>query len=98
MIDSMQAIRLVEDELGRLYQALSQGMDVAPAARSRLEGKIELLLDTGALQWPALRWLIDDCHQRCWGEPAAEAFWQWQQQGDVFCLPGVMQQAPVYKS
>jgi hypothetical protein len=83
------------NEIQGLYQQLAQGLDVSPARRYRLEGKIELLLQQQVISWQALQKQVDDYYQTFLQANVEATFWQWCLEQQQFRLPTKMPIAPV---
>lgn len=83
------------NEIQGLYQQLAQGLDVSPARRYRLEGKIELLLQQQVISWQALQKRVDDYCQTFLQARVEATFWQWCLEQQQFRLPIKMSTAPV---
>ena len=87
------------DELNTMFTAISQGLDIAPAAHYRLEGQFQLLLSLNAFTWQGF---VSRCESglKQHGLNAPDYnYWAWCfNGGDVYLrLPLVMREAPVYR-
>lgn len=98
MMDKNQAQQQLESLVRDLYQALSDGLDVSPARRLRLEGRIELMLELQLIEQRWLEQTITVLYQQYFGRALAQGYWQWLADEQMFCLPFKMQDAPVYKN
>jgi hypothetical protein len=83
-------------QIDELYVRLEKGLDVAPAARYRLEGQAELLLTMGAVKRVFLQDYCATAYMRRCKKSVSPVFWRWAEKQGRFILPFAMQEAPVY--
>jgi len=79
------------------YQDLAQGLGVSVAARFRLEGQLQLLLDAGVFSLADFQAKCEQWQTRYDTVPVDTAFWQWCALDNTLRLPLLDKPAPVYK-
>ena len=92
-----QAEAFIQNTLQQFYQQLVKGWDVSPGDRLRFEGKVELLLDMGLLDYEAAISLTEKCYQEAYSEPVNPDFWKWLEEEKSYQMPYKMMEAPVYR-
>ena len=87
------------DSLDCMFNILSQGLDIAPAAQYRLEGQFQLLLSLDAFTWENYISRCEASLEQYGLDLPESSYWQWCfNKGDIYLrLPLVMQEAPVYR-
>ena len=98
MMDKETAEQQLTEQLGSLYQQLSDGLDVSPARRLRLEGRLELMLEMQLLEQDQLETIVTRLYQQYFNQALPDNYWQWLANEKTLCLPFKMQDAPVYKN
>jgi hypothetical protein len=100
MSDLNKHVEIFWQELEKMYQRLKSGQDVAPAVHYRLEGKAQLLVDLGAIQFGDIQAVCElqlaELEQQEMSS-YRELFWQAALNDKSVRLPIYMREAPVYK-
>lgn len=81
------AKQLVIDGLTYFYTQLEQGLDVSPGERLRFEGKVELLLDEGLLDWAWLKKTTEQCYVDILNQLIDAHYWLWLEDEGKYYMP-----------
>ena len=86
-------------DIAQCYQDLSEGLDVSPARKFRLEGRLQVLLSLGVLSLKDLRDFCDNQQRNFNLLVSDDLYWQWACENETLVkLPFYMHEAPVYPS
>ena len=90
-----QCLALIHD----MFQRQQLGSDIAPAAKFRLEGQLQLLLDCELMSWQEYVSHCESAMRDYDLSLPSKSYWQWcYNAGDIYIrIPLTQKEAPVYK-